>query len=168
MLVGFFFLYTPGKTLPGFHLCYWTSVGTEKKLPISVCAWELSLFIKSLTSDFILLFLFKVLWIWVGSAVTKDRWLSEAFCYNSNLSYSSTFDQSWRFFDVLSRRSTRCARLPVKRESNFLCLFQWVCPNEQTHHQEASCMCSVTWEKVWSIRVSRVHQERIPHDPRKS
>lgn len=170
-LVGVFLYIYSRENITWFSSVLLTVSGYWKKASFQILYVHenlvLTLFIKTLPSDFILLFLFKTLWIWEGSAVTKDRWPSEACSYNSNLSYSSTFDPSWHFFDVLSMRSTRCTRLSVKQEGNFLCPFPWVCPNEQTHHQEASCMCSVMWEKVWSMRVCRVRQERIPHDPRR-
>lgn len=120
---AFFFMHSRENTT-WFPSVLLTVSGTEKASFQTLYVHEnlvLALFIKTLTSGFVLLFLFKILWLWEGSAVTKERWPSEACCYNSNLSYSPP---------LIKVDFSLCARLSVKQESNFLCLFPWVCPNE--------------------------------------
>jgi len=89
-------------------------------------------FIKSLTSDFISLFLFKTSWVWERNAVTNDRWPSEGI-YCNNLSHSPPLIKA-EHSDVFSMWSTGCARLSLKQKSNFLCICPCVCPNGQAYH----------------------------------
>lgn len=88
--------------------------------------------IKSLTSDFISLFLFKTSWVWERNAVANDRWPSEGIHCN-NLSHSPPLIKA-EHTDVFSMRSTGCARLSLKQKTNFLCICPWVCPNKQAYH----------------------------------
>lgn len=100
LCVFFFFfkqapLYTPVKNLTHFLSAILAVSATEKTSCAFIqpeCVHEnlvLALvFIKSLTSDFVSLFLLKILWIWERNAVAKARWPSEDCYYNSNLSHS--------------------------------------------------------------------------------
>lgn len=74
-------------------------------------------FIKSLSSDFVSMFLLKMTWIWERNAVTKDRWPSEDCYYNSNLSHSTPLIKAdillmcslWEALDVPGCLSSRKA-----------------------------------------------------------
>lgn len=87
MLVGVFLIHSR-ENITWFSFVLLTVSGYWEKASFQTLYVHenLTLSIKTLTSDFVLLFLFKILWIWEGSAVTKDRRPSEACSYN--LSYS--------------------------------------------------------------------------------
>ena len=75
------------------------------------------IFIKSLSGDFVSLFLLKMSWIWERNAVTKDRWPPEDCYYYSNLSHSAPLIKAditlmcflWEALDVPGCLSNRKA-----------------------------------------------------------
>lgn len=90
-LLGLAFFMHSRENITWFPSVLLTISGTEKASFQTLYVHEnlvLALFIKTLSSGFVLLFLFKILWLWEGSVLPKDRWPSEACCCNSNLSYS--------------------------------------------------------------------------------